>query len=400
MAKAATYNISTYKAFRSKLSRVTDLKNRVSQGKLSTKQKLLNRNTQKTNQPTKPPVKSKATAKNQADLKALDKKYKKQLGNLEKGFSKRIKSLADKNTSLSKSLDKGFKGTNKGFSELADRVQSILATRENPNKKTTGVIDTNATTTELSVLDTIDLEASLTNPYDIKIDESKEDVDTEKINEKVNKEVEEIETEKNIGGTVLNGYTFLDPSETDIITQAASNKNLKADIGTIVPVGDYTYNIRNLHGPRTGKNAVLGRKGHSKGVDLVSYKDGKKVNYPISVADGVIIHIGKDGSGKAIKTTQGKAAGYMVYVQLKEDPTKVIGYWHLGQSVYDNRASLKGAIIRRGDVIVKDSSFTGSGTGAHTKIVMASYDPKTRKIINDYADNDPTNIILTGNISI
>jgi len=399
MAKSSTYNESSFKAFKSKLDRVSELRTRVSQGKMSTRQKLATKLASGQQKKEVQPTNNQKAS--DAKLAALDKKYKKQIGSIEEGFNEKMKSLSDKNEALSKSLNKGFNATNRSFSDFTNRVQSILAKKEEEGKST-GETTTKPETTDLeSIQDSF----NVSNPYDIKIDESKDtdedtpetDVSTVDTEETENKKEEVPNTE----GTNLNGFVFLNPAETDVAAQSENNKKIDFKIGADVPVGDYTYKITNLHGERSGDNAVLGRSGHSKGVDLVSYKDGKKVNYPVAIADGVIVGIGLDGSGKAIKTTQGKAAGYMVYVQLAEDPSKVIGYWHVGKSVKDNETSLLGATVKRGDVLVEDASWTGSGTGPHTKIVMSSWDNnrKSHKVIGDYKDNDPTNLILTGKVA-
>ena len=220
----------------------------------------------------------------------------------------------------------------------------------------------------------------------------------EEVKEETKKVKAEVTTTKNGEGYTVGGFVFGKSTEIDTVKQGEENKKIDFKINSVIPVGDYKYRVTNVFGERTGSNAVLNRKGHSKGVDMVSTIGGKNSNIPVVIADGVVVKVALEGSGKSITTAEGKAAGYMVYVQLREDPSKVVGYWHLGKSVHDNGEALLGMNVYRGDVLVNDPSWTGSGTGAHVKIVMSDYDAKSSKITSNYSENDPTNVILTGKI--
>jgi len=172
------------------------------------------------------------------------------------------------------------------------------------------------------------------------------------------------------------------------------------NIGDIISLGNdgYSYRATNLYGPRSGANKVPGRKSgeHSRGVDLVSQdSSGNKVNIPIAIADGKITHIWKQGSGKAINTHQGKAAGYVMEVLSPNG--KVITYAHLGPSIFEKKDELLGRNLKRGEVISNDTRWSGSGTGPHIKVFMSDSNKKGRSKRN-YTDegNDPTNLIFNG----
>lgn len=166
-----------------------------------------------------------------------------------------------------------------------------------------------------------------------------------------------------------------------------------------VSIGDYSYRVTNLYGPRTGANAVIGREigSHSRGVDLVSHdSEGNKVNYPVSISDGVIQSIRLQGSGKSRDTTTGKpVAGYMIDVVGPNG--KMITYAHVSPEVVKYKDSLIGKQVKRGDVLLEDGGFSGTGSGSHVKVMMSDTD-KNGKSLRNYTDegNNPSNLILTG----
>lgn len=182
----------------------------------------------------------------------------------------------------------------------------------------------------------------------------------------------------------------------DIKDEELSPLKLRGD----VKVGDYSFKITNLYGPRTGTNAVAGREDgeHSRGVDFVSYNsEGKKINLPVSVLDGTIINIQLQGNGKAITTKQGKAAGYYMDIRSAKNPNKVIRYAHLDPGVMRDRMSLIGSNVKRGDLLYDKGKFTGSGTGPHIKLFMSDIN-EDGVVERNYTSegNDPSKIIQRG----
>jgi hypothetical protein len=193
---------------------------------------------------------------------------------------------------------------------------------------------------------------------------------------------------------------------TGIVTEGETVKSVvKAvlDIGQKVPIGNNSYRITNLFGPRTGKNAVKGRgPGHSRGVDVVTHDAaGKKTNAPIAIADGVIKSISLEGTGKSINTTSGTSGGYVMNVELPNG--KIVRYMHLSPDIEAQRSSLIGKPIKRGEVLFEGDHSIGSGSGTnnHTKISISNMDEQGNLLKDhDNPENDPTPYILYGNSGI
>lgn len=185
-------------------------------------------------------------------------------------------------------------------------------------------------------------------------------------------------------------------TKSDSVTDTVIKNTLA--IGDSVSLGKYSYKATNLYGLREGKNAVAGRKvgSHSKGVDVVTHdSEGKKVNLPVSISDGVISSIRLQGSGKAISTVQGSQAGYMIDVV--QPNGKMITYAHVSPKVADRASELVGRKVRRGDLLFDQPGFSGSGTAPHIKIFVSDTDKKGVSKRNYTEEgNDPTNLILTG----
>ena len=173
-------------------------------------------------------------------------------------------------------------------------------------------------------------------------------------------------------------------------------------------MGDYRLKVSNLFGTRSGANAVghINSNEHSGGIDLRVYKGTTPQDIPLSVAPGKIVKIGKDGYDyfkKLKKNSNGgkaeRSGGIYVYVQLDEDPNKIIKYMHLPKNIYNNSSQWLNKHVERGDVFPGTGS-SGIGSAPHFKISLGTYDPKTGKSAMDYAEekNNPTNILLTGKL--
>jgi hypothetical protein len=167
------------------------------------------------------------------------------------------------------------------------------------------------------------------------------------------------------------------------------------EIGQKVNVGDYTYRVTNLFGPRTGKNAVKGRgPGHSRGVDVVTHgANGEITNEPIAVADGIIKSISLHGDGSNTGTEESTTGGYTMNVLM--DDGKIMRYMHLSPDIEKQYSKLIGTRVKRGQVLFEGdhSLWSGSGTANHSKLILDSSDSEGN-IIGDY--NDPTPYILYG----
>jgi len=173
-------------------------------------------------------------------------------------------------------------------------------------------------------------------------------------------------------------------------------------VGSFIDFGNYQIKLTNKFGIRSGANAVKGvpETEHSNGIDIRLYKDNKPVDLPISIADGTIVKIELDGSSTPIPTSEGRVGGYYMYVQLDEDPTKIVKYVHLPKEVFSLKGDLMGKHLKRGDIIVNSTGTSGTGTAPHIKVAVGTYDAKTNKSFMDYSkkENDPTNLLLTGSL--
>ena len=180
----------------------------------------------------------------------------------------------------------------------------------------------------------------------------------------------------------------------------SSIKMKPVKIGDNITVGQNYYKITNTFGPRTGANAVPGRKDgeHSRGMDLVGFSaDGKQSNIPIALTDGVIKSVTLQGSGKVINPKHGKEGGYIMEVQMPDG--KIMKYMHLSPDAFKNKASLVGKPIKRGDILYEGDYSKGSGsqTGNHVKVSITSVDAAGNQL-KDYEapENDPTTYAVYG----
>ena len=191
-------------------------------------------------------------------------------------------------------------------------------------------------------------------------------------------------------------------TDTTKVNSEVAEKIVKkaVNIGDFVKVGDYAYKVTNLFGQREGKNAVSGvpTTEHSGGIDIVGFnKEGQSKNLPISLTDGTILSVTKQGSGKAIHPSKGRAAGYIMDVRLADG--KVMKYMHLGEDAFKNKKSLIGKKIKRGDMLYEGNYSIGSGsqTAPHIKVRITSIDDAGKQM-KDYSSavNDPTSYALYG----
>jgi hypothetical protein len=183
--------------------------------------------------------------------------------------------------------------------------------------------------------------------------------------------------------------------------EAATRVAKKAiNIGDAVNVGDHIYKVTNTFGIRSGANTVPGREGkHSNGMDLVGYsKDGKTSNLPISLTNGTIISINKQGDGSVVSPTAGAFAG--IYAKVRDDATgKIFNYMHLGQDAWNNKATLLNKKIKRGELLYEGDYSRGSGsqTGPHIKVSISSVDGQGKELRDfDNPLNDPKSFLLYG----
>lgn len=187
------------------------------------------------------------------------------------------------------------------------------------------------------------------------------------------------------------------PSTTEESAAAAVVKKTVA-IGEYFKVGKYKYRVTNTFGIREGANTVAGREGrHSGGIDLVGYDEaGNKANLPISLTDGKVVSITKEGTGKVISPTQGAAGGYTMRILMADG--KIMTYMHLGEDVWKNKAALMNTTVKRGDLLYEGDYSVGSGsqTAPHIKVRVSSLDKG--KIVSDHTseENDPTIYALNG----
>lgn len=200
-----------------------------------------------------------------------------------------------------------------------------------------------------------------------------------------------VSTEDGTDTTTKDGTTTEDSTVDKVIKKTIS-------IGEYFKVGKYKYRVTNTFGIREGINAVAGREGtHSGGLDLVGYDEaGNKANLPISLTDGKIVSIIRDGDGSVMDPTQGVAGGYTMRILMGDG--KIMTYMHLGEDVWKNKASLINTTVKRGDLLYEGDYSIGSGsqTAPHIKVRVSSLD--RGKIVKDHTleENDPTNYILDG----
>jgi len=204
--------------------------------------------------------------------------------------------------------------------------------------------------------------------------------------------------------------SFLVNPMTDVVQQTLDSTIENLDIGSEIAVGDYSLKINNLYGLREGKNRVnnIAPTEHSGGIDYTTFDaQGNKVNVPIIVAGGTIIDIHKDSGGyRDVKQPDGSfksfkvSGGTMVTVQLDEDPSKVMRYMHVPNSLFDSKDLLVGKKVTRGQVLADSSGMSGTGTGKHTKISLHDYNTETGDIArnNKNSINDPSGLLVTGYI--
>jgi hypothetical protein len=172
----------------------------------------------------------------------------------------------------------------------------------------------------------------------------------------------------------------------------------KLNIGELIALGNNTVRITNTFGIRTGENSVPGREGkHSKGVDYVaSSADGRIKNVPVALAPGKIVNIGLQGDGRKIHPSQGAAYGYYMDVKVDTDSgPKMFRYSHLSPSIMENKNSLIGAEVRKGEALfpmpASGYTSTGSVTGDHVKVQVSSLNGD--ELVKDFEQNDPSEYI-------
>jgi len=193
--------------------------------------------------------------------------------------------------------------------------------------------------------------------------------------------------------------TVRDKTESE--KQAASRKGFaKLGLQQRLNINDKYYTIvTNLFGDRSGANSVVGRKGHSKGVDVVTFtRDGKASNVPMSFTSGTIVNVALMGSGKPIGTLEGSANGYFIDVRTGN---KIIRYSHLSKEAYDqaqlNTTVTRGEPLFKSEPINGSYAWSGSGTNPQVKVSVFDIgkDGQTTGLPSD-PSNNPSNFIFYG----
>jgi hypothetical protein len=247
------------------------------------------------------------------------------------------------------------------------------------------------------------LKKAIENIKSKKVEDSKVATEENKETQK-NSETSEDDLSK---ATMLpsNPYTLGDPTglfEPADISSPSLQKVVERSfaIDDYFKVGKYKYRVSNTFGLRKGANAVTGisTNAHSGGIDLVGYNEkGENNNSPISLTNGTILGVVRDGDGSVIKPEEGAFGGYMIRVLM--DDGKIMTYMHLGKDVWDQRNKLRGKKINRGDLLFEGNNSSGSGsqTAPHTKVRVSSRG-LNGGVLQDHKEpiNDPTIYALHG----
>jgi len=370
-------NVTAYKGLKARKARVGEVNAMRKQGIQNTKEFLAKEEVRK-------PAQNVAPQQNTKELENMQKDYDKKINNLRKEYTDQLTNIERSNKLANKNLTGALKDTraeNNSFRESVSGAFDRMAKNNQAAAKNAQSEDKEEDKKEEEAQEEYvpGKDDYITIPslsYDTNAEEknSTEDRDAEVSN-----------------------------TDTDTNTESAAvktSKNIALKVSQEIKVGNLNVRITNLYGPRSGKNAVMGRKSgeHSRGVDFTTYDAaGNKVNYPVSMTDGEIIGIHLQGNGKSISTLEGKAAGYYMDVRLASNPNKIIRYAHLDPGIMTNKDSLIGKKVKRGDILFEGNEFTGSGTGSHIKIFMTDID-RSGKILSNYTapGNDPSNLILNG----
>jgi hypothetical protein len=301
--------------------------------------------------------------------------YEEKLKLLERNQNNKLSSLSNASKEEMRNLNKQITQNKNENSELSDNLKQAIQELANRRQEEQSAQENPTATTEAQTTDN---------------DENDESFNLDVFDTAEPATVEPATVEPEAASTTSTGI----PGAIDKVVKQL------VKINDTIDVGNYTYRFTNLFGPRSGANAVKGRSAgeHSRGVDVVGYtKDGKKSNVPIAIADGVILGVSLQGNGKAIKPTEGRAAGY--YMDVKMDDGKVVKYMHLGKDAYKNSVNLVGKRIKRGDLLYEGDYSVGSGSQSspHTKISITSVDKNGKQLLDYTApENDPTKYILHG----
>ena len=165
-------------------------------------------------------------------------------------------------------------------------------------------------------------------------------------------------------------------------------------IGSTYTIGTNTVRLTNKFGLRVGDNSVEGREGqHSNGIDITgSAKSGDPYIAPPALADGVVINRSGQVDGSVQHTSAGYNAGYWIDVRLASG--KVVRYMHLGPSTMEMFDI--GAKIKRGDALVKNNEYSGTGTAGHIKVRIYDVGADGKYSGSKNPANDPTRLLLNG----
>lgn len=322
--------------------------------------------------------------------------YKKMLEQAQTNFDKKLSKMSDDyNSKLQKNigessdkikrLEEILKGRDKGFSDFAKRNNQLFSSVNNQIQNLAQQKAASPAVPTTVEPDTSTEHRSVETPKDATTYDAEKDVkQAANYSDMVDEQIVE------------------QPAGFKSITFPTFNSNTQLAPGDSLDLGEYKLKFTNAFGVRSGDNAVSGISADetSKGIDVRLYKDDKPVDMPVSIASGKIVKIGLHGDGKYISTKEGRYGGYYMYVQLDEDPNKIVKYVHLPKEVMEYKERLIGKHIPRGALIVNTSGMSGTGTGPHVKISVGNYNPATGKSAMDYGkqENDPTNLLLTGRL--
>ena len=314
--------------------------------------------------------------------------YKKMLDSATNNFDKKLSSMSrqynsilqeklgestDKINSLTKEIDRGnkrffnySKNNEKLFNGLAKNVQTLAKQKAEANRT---AAQPNTSTT---------VPTNVENP-----NTTQERLNTAIPNEATYKPTNYVETvEAQVPVMDRHNFTF------SSLPLRVFNRNATSlKLNDYLNFGEYQIKFTNAFGLREGENAVTGipEGTHSKGIDIRLYRGNTPVDVPISLADGTIVKIALDGSGKTVLNSEDRAGGYLIYVQLDENPNKIVKYMHLPKAIMDFKDILLGKKVKRGDLFVNSAGMSGNGTANHVKVSIGSYNPNTGESAMDHS---------------
>ena len=330
-------------------------------------------------------------------LDSAQKAYDKKLSNLDKAYSKKMSNMQSSSNADIKALQKRLAKSNKMYEGLSKSTQSVVSRlSEQVNKNASNIGKTKPSTTTTENKTGTEVTDNATEEKDTHFD-----FDPIALATKVNKYNEEratklVEDEKAKESGVVN--TVMDKTFKNVsLSTIAMPEDPLAFEKQNIQMGEYQMRVGEGFKIRQWED----RKGqHSKGIDLRLFKNNKPIDYPMVIADGKIVNIALDGNGKRISTSQGQKGGVYIYVQLDEDPNKIVRMMHLPISFYNNRTKYMGKNVKRGDVLIEDNDVTGSVSAPHIKYSIADYNPATQKSKLNYGDseNDPSRLFFTGSL--